>query len=157
MSGDREHGLPVAFCIVKAIEEVDATGPRSCNANPQFTGKFRVTTGSEGGGLFVPNLDESYFFLIGPQGFEDAIHTIAGYTEYGVDAPCDQSLYEQFGYRLGHFSPGARIVRRPVANTLAVFTTANAKSLRLKNIDPAGRADVCNVQLKDSATGPRGK
>ena len=59
MAGDREHRLPVQLRVVKAIEQMNAAGPRGGEADAEPAGVLGIAAGHEGGRLFVPNLDKA--------------------------------------------------------------------------------------------------
>ena len=91
---DGEHGLPVAFRIVEAVEQMNAAGPGRRKAHAETAGVFCIAAGGEGCGLFVPDLDKSDLFLIRPQRLENSIHAIAGKTENRFDAPLDEAFHQ---------------------------------------------------------------
>jgi hypothetical protein len=60
----------------------------------------------------VANLYETNFFLIYSQCFENSVNAIARQTEHGINTPIDQSLHQQLGYCLSHFTSNLFRVKR---------------------------------------------
>jgi hypothetical protein len=98
-----EHRLPIELGVVEAVEKVNATRPRRRETDAELTGPFGIGTGIEGGGLFVPNLDEADPILPGPQRFDDTVDSVSRDSKDGVDPPLQESLDEYVaGGRLSH-------------------------------------------------------
>jgi hypothetical protein len=50
--------------------------------------------GHEGGGFFVPHLDEADFILVSAERFDDAVDALAGNSENGVDSPIEHRFHK---------------------------------------------------------------
>src|SRR5690606_28659422 len=53
------NGGIVHLGIVKSVEEVNGTGPRGGEADPNFIRKLRMSTGHEGSEFLMSSLDKS--------------------------------------------------------------------------------------------------
>src|SRR5690349_17909306 len=97
-----QHGLPVEFGVIEAVEEVNAARARSCQAHSEPARPFGVAAGHEGRGLLVANLNEPDLLLTLAEGFDDSIDAVAGNSEYDFHAPMNQSVDEHVGCVNGH-------------------------------------------------------
>jgi hypothetical protein len=61
---------------------------------PQPAGILRVAASGEGRSFFVPDLDESEFFLVAAQSLEYSIDAIAGETKDSIDTSFDQTFHQ---------------------------------------------------------------
>src|SRR5207248_4736296 len=77
-SGDRQNWGLVEFGVVEAVEQVNAAGAGGSEANTQLAGELGVSAGAESGGFLVAHLNETDFFFMGAQSFQDAVDAIAG-------------------------------------------------------------------------------
>src|SRR5438874_1469856 len=102
MTGDGENRLAVHLGVIKAVEQVNTAGPRGGQADPEPTGVFGVSTGHEGGGLFMTHLDEADFVLARSKRFHNAVDAIAGQTEHYVNTPVLNGLDQDVATSLCH-------------------------------------------------------
>ncbi len=93
-AGDGQHGLAVELCVVEAVEEMDAAGPGSGKADAEPAGPFGIGAGHEGGRLLVADLHEPDLVLLRPECLHDAVDTVSGHSEDGIDAPINQRIHE---------------------------------------------------------------
>lgn len=73
---------------------MDGAGAGSGDANADFACEFRPGASHKGRGFFVPYLNEPNFVLIFAKRFDNAIHSVAGYSEDCIDVPVDESFNE---------------------------------------------------------------
>src|ERR1043165_70316 len=74
-----------------------AAGAGSGEADAETAGVFGVADGGERGGLFVAHLNEADFVLMSSEGFEDAVHAIAGQSKNSLNTPIDKPCDQQVG------------------------------------------------------------
>jgi len=108
----REHGLAVELRVVEAVQEVDPAGPGSGETDTEPARVLGPAARHEGGGLLVPDVDETDPRAVLPQRFHDPVDPVARQTEYRVDAPLHQSLDQAVAPGPAHFSPPPRPPRR---------------------------------------------
>jgi len=92
MAGDGQDRLQVAFRVIKAVQQMNASGAGGRKTNSKTAGELGIAAGGEGGRFLVPHLDESQFLLMRAQCLEDAVNAISGETENGIDSPLDEPL-----------------------------------------------------------------
>jgi len=100
--GDREHRGTVHLGVVKAVEQVNAAGPRGGKAHAEPAGELGVTARHEGGGLFVADLYEADLVLARAQRLHDAVDAVAGQAEHNIHAPIDKRFDQDVGGGFGH-------------------------------------------------------
>ena len=93
-AGDREDRCMVHLRVVETIQKMNATWAGGCDTNAQLAGELRIGAGHKGGSLFMPHVNEPYPFLLLAKGLEDPVDPIARQTEYGVNAPGEQTFYK---------------------------------------------------------------
>src|SRR4051812_10347409 len=81
---------------------MDAAGAGGGDADSEAASVFGVADGGEGGSLFVADLDEADLVLAGAEGFEDAVHAVAGEAEDDIDFPIDEPVYEYVAHCFCH-------------------------------------------------------
>jgi hypothetical protein len=84
----------IHFCVVEAIQEMNAAWTGSCDTHTQSAGELRIGASHEGSCLFMPHMNEPYPILLCPERFEDSVDPVARETEYGVNAPREKTLYK---------------------------------------------------------------
>src|SRR4051812_41196671 len=80
--------------IVKAIQQMNAAGPRRSQTDTQLASELRICAGHECGGFLVPHLNKTNFSLIDPQRLHDSVDTIARQSENKLHSPIDKPFYQ---------------------------------------------------------------
>src|SRR4051812_4366866 len=96
-SGDGEHRSAVEFGVVESVQEMDAAGSASCDADTELSGELCIATRHESRGLFVACLDEPDLVLMSAERFDDPVDAVARDAEDGINAPIDESFNEYVG------------------------------------------------------------
>src|SRR5262245_19202633 len=105
VAGYGEHRLHVALGVVKAIEQMNSSRPRSRQADAQPSRVFGIATGGERGGFFVTRLNEPDPVLARAQRFKNSVDAVSWKSENYVHAPINQSLNEQISGSHRHLQP----------------------------------------------------
>src|SRR5918996_1373267 len=87
VAGDSQDGLAVQLCVVKSVQQMNAsrTGGRQTHTEPARV--FSITAGHEGGGFFMPNLNETNMILALSQRLHDSVDAVARQSEDDVNSP----------------------------------------------------------------------
>src|SRR5262249_13447634 len=101
-TGDCQHRRAVQFCIIEAIQEVQATWTRSCKAHSELSGVLAISTRHESSRFFVTNLYESNFVRSLPERLHDSVDTVPRQTEYHLNAPIVNRINQNVGRRGFH-------------------------------------------------------
>jgi hypothetical protein len=102
LSDKRENRLVVELGIVEAIEKVDCTGSRGCDAEADAARELRVGAGHEPGHLLVTHLDEIERILHPRKRADKAADTVPRITVDPFCAPTFKSLPNEISYGFGH-------------------------------------------------------
>jgi hypothetical protein len=103
MPGDREDGLPVALGVIKAIQQMDASGAGRRETHAEPARVLRISAGCECSRLLVTDLNEADLVLRFAQGLEYSVYAIAGEPEDGIDPPINKTVNQYFRYRFRHW------------------------------------------------------
>ena len=87
MAGDGQHRLAVHLGIIKAVEQMDAAGAGSGQADAEPAGVLGIGAGHEGGRFLVAHLDEADLVLALAQRFHDAVDAVAGEAKDDFHSP----------------------------------------------------------------------
>src|SRR5262249_39624193 len=89
---DREHRLTIELGIVEAVQQMNAAGTRSRNANPELSSPFRVSARHEGGGFLMSHLYKTNLFLLFAKRLDHTVNAISWDPEDHIDTPVNQGI-----------------------------------------------------------------
>ena len=94
MAGDGEDGLAVALGVIQSVKQMQTARSGCRQTDAETPGKLGIAAGREGGGLFVPHLDQLDMVLPPAQGLKNAVDPVTGKTEDRVDFPFNQPVHQ---------------------------------------------------------------
>jgi len=102
MTRDGKHRHSVEFGVVKAVEQMNASGAGSREAHAEFAGVFGVAASHERGGLLVAHLDEADFLLLLAQRLHDSVDAVTGQPEDHFDTPFHEHFHQNVRCSFSH-------------------------------------------------------
>ncbi len=92
MARDGEHRLPIAFRVVKPVQQMHAAGTGGRETHAQAPRVFGVSTRRKSCCFFVADLDESDLVFARSKRFKNPVYPVSGKAEDRVHSPIDQSF-----------------------------------------------------------------
>jgi hypothetical protein len=99
---DGEHRLVIELGVVEPVQQVNGARARRGKAHADLARELRMTTGHEGGELFMTGLHEGHPVGRAVERAQNAVDAVARISVDARDTPLGKALQQEVGHSVGH-------------------------------------------------------